>query len=121
MDIRSVVGKNLRRLRLEKGVSQEALAVDAGVARSYAGRLERGLENPTVELLQRLADALETEVTEFVRFPVPANSAKPLIKGPKPSRGTVRHKSRHKSQSGADAAGDSPGLRHPRARKRISD
>ncbi len=92
MNIRAVVGQNLRRLRLAEGMSQEALAADAEVARSYVGRLERGLENPTVELLQRLADALGTAVMEFVRIPVPATKAPPLVKGPKPARGTVRHR-----------------------------
>lgn len=92
MDIRVIVGRNLRRLRLERSLSQEALAADAAVARSYAGRLERGLENPTVELLQRLADALETQVMELVRVPVPSTKAVPLPKGPKPMRGIVRHR-----------------------------
>lgn len=67
--------------------------MDATVARSYLGRLERGLENPTVELLQRLAEALGTVVMELVRIPVPESDAKPLVKGPKAARGTVRHRS----------------------------
>ena len=42
MMIERVVGQNVRRIRLERGVSQEALAYDAEIDRSYLGSLERG-------------------------------------------------------------------------------
>lgn len=60
---------NLRRLRVSKGLSQENLAVDADVDRSYVGRLERGLENPTVNILERLAKALSADIAELFRTP----------------------------------------------------
>lgn len=60
-----VVARNLRRLRVARALSQEALAVDAAVDRTYVGRLERGLENPTVAVLERLAKALEANIAEF--------------------------------------------------------
>ena len=69
MRARELVAWNLRRLRVRRGLSQEALAADASVDRSYAGRLERGEENPTVDVLERLAAALDAEVAELLRTP----------------------------------------------------
>lgn len=60
---------NLRRLRVGHGLSQEALAVDAGIDRSYVGRLERGIENPTVETLDKLAKALSVPVVQLLERP----------------------------------------------------
>jgi transcriptional regulator with XRE-family HTH domain len=59
MDARILVARNLRRLWVAKGLSQEALAVDAGIDRTYVSRLERGMENPTVGVLERLTQALD--------------------------------------------------------------
>ena len=64
--------------------AQEALAVDAGVDRSYVGRIERGLENPTVETLDRLATALQAVVAELLLAPkVGEKPPAPLRKGRK--------------------------------------
>lgn len=71
-----IVAWNLRRLRVKRALSQEALAVDAGVDRSYVGRIERGVENPTVETLDRLAKALEVPAAELLL--VPKSNEKPL-------------------------------------------
>jgi transcriptional regulator with XRE-family HTH domain len=75
---------NLRRLRVARGLSQEQLAVDANVDRSYVSRLERGLENPTLALLDRLAGALDVSAADLL---APAHGAKPkpLPGGRKPS------------------------------------
>ncbi|WP_243746574.1 helix-turn-helix domain-containing protein [Zavarzinia compransoris] len=59
------MARNLRRLRLLKGVSQENLAMDAGIDRTYVSRLEREMENPTVAVLETLAVALEIGIGEF--------------------------------------------------------
>lgn len=86
MDARKLVSWNLRRLRVEKGVAQEALAVDAEIDRTYVSRLERNMENPTVAVLERLAAALDAEIVEF--FAKPRPGAKPpgvLRKGRKPA------------------------------------
>jgi transcriptional regulator with XRE-family HTH domain len=69
MKATALVAWNLRRLRVRRGLSQEALAVDAGVDRSYVGRIERGVENPTVETLDRLAVALEVAAAELLLAP----------------------------------------------------
>jgi transcriptional regulator with XRE-family HTH domain len=67
MSGRTRIALNLRRLRVERELSQEALANDAEVDRSYVGRLERAVENPTVDLLDKLAEALRVDLLEFFR------------------------------------------------------
>lgn len=59
MDLVELLGANVRRLRRERGISQETLALDAGMKRSYVSDLERGTRNPSVNALGRLAEALE--------------------------------------------------------------
>jgi transcriptional regulator with XRE-family HTH domain len=89
MRARALVAWNLRRLRVRRGLSQENLAVDAGVDRTYVSRLERGLENPTVGVLEQLADALNSGIVEF--FDVPAAGEprpKPLPGGRRATRGS---------------------------------
>lgn len=93
MDARALVARNLRRIRIAAGISQEALAVDASIDRTYVSRLERGLENPTVVVLERLAKALGTAIVEFF---APVSGRQPLggLKpGRKPSR-TPGHRTR---------------------------
>lgn len=65
MKTQTVVARNLRRLRVARSLSQEALAVDANVDRTYVSRLERGLENPTISVLERLSKALGAEIVEL--------------------------------------------------------
>ena len=69
MKAQALVARNLRRLRVRQNLSQENLAVDAGVDLSYVSRLERGLENPTVGILERLGRALDAEIIEFFAAP----------------------------------------------------
>jgi len=65
MKAQIVVARNIRRLRVARLLSQEVLAADAEVDRTYVGRLERGLENPTVAILARLAGALDSDIADF--------------------------------------------------------
>lgn len=58
MDIRRQVGLNLLKLRQERGLSQEELAFEAGLHRTYVSGVERGIRNPTVLVLERIAAAL---------------------------------------------------------------
>ena len=59
MDLVRLLGRNVRAHRLRLGLSQEALAHEAGMKRAYLSDLERGTRNPSVRALGRLAAALE--------------------------------------------------------------
>jgi len=81
---RELVGLNLRRLRVERDVSQERLAFDSGVDRSYVGGMERGEENPTVDVLEKLATTLDVPLAAL--FVLAEGELPPgLRKGRKPS------------------------------------
>jgi transcriptional regulator with XRE-family HTH domain len=67
MDLRQVFAANLRRLRHEKGLSQEALAYEAGVNRSYLSKLETGTSYVGLEIIGKLADVLGVEPAELLR------------------------------------------------------
>lgn len=58
MDIQAVVGKNVKRCRELKGLSQEELAFQSDLHRTYVSGVERGIRNPTVAIVARLANAL---------------------------------------------------------------
>ena len=81
---RALVAWNLRRVRVAKGLSQERLAADAGVDRAYLGGLERQAENPTIDLLDRVADTLDVPLGELFVAPAAGEAA------PKPLRGGRR-------------------------------
>ncbi len=53
---------DIKRLRAEKGLSQEALALFAEVDRTYVSQLERGIANPSLLILARIADALDAQL-----------------------------------------------------------
>ena len=59
MDSRHVVGKNVRKMREELGLSQEQLAFETELHRTYISGVERGVRNPTVLVIDRLAKALK--------------------------------------------------------------
>jgi transcriptional regulator with XRE-family HTH domain len=87
MDARKLVAHNLRKLRVSRDISQENLAVDADLDRTYVSRLERGLENPTVAVLARLAKALDAEIVEFFAVVRRGELAvKPLKGGRRPTK-----------------------------------
>ena len=58
MDVVQLLGENVRHYRKLKGMTQEQLAAEAGMERSYVSDLERGTRNPSVLALGRLAEAL---------------------------------------------------------------
>ncbi len=66
-DWNRIVGTNVKRLRLAKGLTQEKLAVDAEIDLTYAGGIERGQRNPSLEVLGRLAAALEADITDLFK------------------------------------------------------
>jgi transcriptional regulator with XRE-family HTH domain len=63
MDIREVFARNLRHLRREKGMSQEALADEAGVDRTYISALERGVYSASITMVEKLANVLGVEAS----------------------------------------------------------
>lgn len=69
MDLRQVFAANLRRLRHAKGLSQEALAHEAGVNRTYMSKLEKGGSYVGLEIVGKLADVLEAEPADFLKLP----------------------------------------------------
>ena len=69
MDLREVFAFNLRRLRNERGVSQEVLAHEAGINRSYMSELERGLSYVGLEIIGKLASVLQAEPADFFQRP----------------------------------------------------
>ncbi len=66
MDIRKQVGIILQRLRREKGWSQEALAFESGLHRTYVSGIERGVRNPTLLILDKLAKTLAVAPAELL-------------------------------------------------------
>lgn len=85
MDTKKTIGWNIRRLRVAKGLSQERLALEAGIDRSYVGRIERGTENVTVSALEALALVLHVPVAELFTTIVDTGSRpSPLPSGRKP-------------------------------------
>ena len=75
MDARARVARNVRRLRVAVGLSQETFAVDAELDRTYISRIERNLENPTVAVVERIARALGVDIVD-VLADVPAGRGK---------------------------------------------
>lgn len=66
MDIKVQVGRNLQRLREARGWSQEVLAFESGIHRTYISGVERGVRNPTVEVLAKIASALGVPPAELL-------------------------------------------------------
>lgn len=62
----AALGKNIQQVRKTRGISQELLAHQTGIDRSYMSRIERGIVSITVEKLYTLALALECELSELL-------------------------------------------------------
>ncbi len=67
MDIKIIFGQVLRSLRKEKSVSQERLALEAGLDRSYISKLETGVYQPSMSTLFSIAEVLDVEPSEIVK------------------------------------------------------
>ena len=70
MDVVQLLGANVCHHRKLKGLSQERLALDSDMERSYVSDLERGTRNPSVRALGRLADALGSQPKLLLETPV---------------------------------------------------
>jgi transcriptional regulator with XRE-family HTH domain len=71
MRIREVFARNLRQLRAAKGISQEELAYQAGLDRTYVSSLERCRYSVSIDALENLATALGTDESSLLRRPAP--------------------------------------------------
>jgi len=69
MDLREVFATNLRRLRHAKGLSQDELAYQAEVSRSYLSQIEKGVFFASLKIVGRLAEALNVEPSELLKLP----------------------------------------------------
>ena len=67
MDICKIVGDNIKRLRLEKHLTQEHLAFYSKMSCAHLAKTERGLNNPTILTIQNIADALGVDPEELFR------------------------------------------------------
>jgi transcriptional regulator with XRE-family HTH domain len=69
MDLPQILGRNVRQARIRRGFSQEALALEADMKRSYVSDLERGIRNPSVKAIERLAMALNVLPAHLLEIP----------------------------------------------------
>jgi transcriptional regulator with XRE-family HTH domain len=64
---RRIFAQRLRQIRQIRGLSQEELADMAGLHRTYVGSVERSERNVSIDNMERLAKALEVDITELLR------------------------------------------------------
>jgi transcriptional regulator with XRE-family HTH domain len=69
MDLRQRFATNLRRVRHEKGISQEALAYEAGVDRAHVSKIERAVTYVGLEIMGKFAEVLKVDASEFLKPP----------------------------------------------------
>lgn len=69
MDVRQVFGANVRRIRQERGLSQEDFGFAAGIDRTYVSGVERGVRNPSLVLAAKFAQGLEVPLHVLLMEP----------------------------------------------------
>ena len=60
------LAERVKTLRLELGISQEAMALEAGIDRTYASQIERGISNPSLRVICAVAAVLKVEPTDLL-------------------------------------------------------
>ena len=65
-DWRVILGRNVRRIRQQKKLTQEQLAFEAEIDLTYVGGIERGKRNPSLLVMARIADALGVSLTKLI-------------------------------------------------------
>lgn len=83
MDVRLLVGQNVRRLRLAADLSQEEVAERMGVDRAYLSALELGKRNPTIITLWQIAEALQVGLIDLVVEGAQVATNEPRIRAPR--------------------------------------
>jgi len=76
MDIREGFARNLRKARHAKGLSQEALAHEADVDRTYISALERSAYSATIDMVDRLATVLDVDASVLLQRPAKSRPRK---------------------------------------------
>lgn len=61
-------GKQVQKVRQSKGITQEELAADLAMHRTYIGLIERGQRNPTIRTLYKIAKALKVPASDLLPF-----------------------------------------------------
>jgi transcriptional regulator with XRE-family HTH domain len=86
MDVRRLVGWNIRRIRVERDLSIEALAGEAELEPSYLGKVERAAVNSSIDTLAVVARCMGVPIQDlFQPFPPGAKRPRPLRSGPRPA------------------------------------
>lgn len=67
--LRDTLGQNVRRLRRARNLSQEELAFEAEIDRTYVSQIERGVINPSLHVLWRVATTLKSDVADLLQEP----------------------------------------------------
>lgn len=80
MEIKKLMGLRIKELRRSKEMSQEALSERMGISAKYLSSIERGRENPTLDTLINLAQALGIDISEVFNFSLEDKSKKDLKK-----------------------------------------
>lgn len=75
MELLGILGGNVRRLRVARGLTQEHLAQDAGIDLTYLGGIERGRRNPSIKVVGRLAQALGVEAVSLLEKEAPRDAS----------------------------------------------
>jgi transcriptional regulator with XRE-family HTH domain len=81
MDVKRAVGKRIKIVRQRNGLTQDQLAEQVGLSPKYISGIERGVENPTMDILIRLAKMLGVEPYDLFLFGESEESEKALRKG----------------------------------------
>ena len=75
IDIARIVGERIRGLRTQKNISQESLALKAGISSSYIGKIERGEKNCSLLSIGKILNALDVTFEDFFKYVQPSNAA----------------------------------------------
>jgi len=73
MGMAEIFGANVRRARLARGMTLEAMAHEVGLAYSYVGQIERGRKNPTLGVVERIAGVLKADPLELLKAHPPSS------------------------------------------------
>ncbi len=62
------LGRRIREIRMSKGFTQEKLGSKADISYKFVGEIERGMQNPSFDTLEKIANALDVELFDLLRF-----------------------------------------------------